>query len=301
MNFMKRFLGIDIGGTRVKSVVVSDKGDEIARNIRDTESDTADWPARVRDAIVMTVASHGPFASIGIAAPGLAAADGRSISWMKGRLESLEGLDWPSHLVLDCPVRVLNDAHAALLGEVSCGAARECKNVVMMTLGTGVGGAIVSDGRLLRGHLGRAGHLGHISLDPNAATDIVNTPGSLEDAIGECTLNVRSLGRYKSTAKLVEHYRDGDTEARRIWLDSIQQLAAGIASLINVVDPERVVIGGGIAEAGDALFDPLSADLDQFEWRPNGRRVQIVKAELGKFAGAFGAAYHVQKEVENTE
>jgi len=298
---MKRYLGIDIGGTHIKSIVVSGSGDAIARDIRDTESNSADWPARVRDVVVMSVASHGPFASVGIAAPGLAAADGRSISWMKGRLESLEGVDWPSHLALDCPVHVLNDAHAALLGEVSRGAARECKNAVMMTLGTGVGGAILCDGRLLRGHLGRAGHLGHISLDRNGAQDIVNTPGSLEDAIGECTLKERSHGRYSSTAKLVEHYRDGDTEARRIWLDSVQHLAAGIASLINVVDPERVVIGGGIAEAGDDLFDPLNSDLDRFEWRPNQRRVDIMKAELGEFAGAFGAAYHVQKEVETTE
>jgi len=296
-----KFLGIDIGGTRIKSVVVSDNGDEIARDIRNTESDSADWPARVRDAIVMTVASHGPFAAVGLAAPGLAATDGRSITWMKGRLESLEGLDWPSHLALECPVSVLNDAHAALLGEVSRGAARNCENVIMITLGTGVGGAILCDGHLLRGHLGRAGHLGHISLDPEGTKDIVNTPGSLEDAIGECTLKERSHGRYTTTAKLVEHYRDGDTEARRIWLDSIRHLAAGIVSLINVVDPERIVIGGGIAEAGDALFDPLTENLNSFEWRPNRLRVEIVKAELGEFAGAFGAAYHARKEVEKTE
>ncbi len=298
---MTNYLGIDIGGTRIKSVVTTGSGDEVARDIRDTESESANWPARVRNAVVMTVASHGPFAGVGLAAPGLAAADGRSIAWMKGRLESLEGLDWPDHFALQCPVSVLNDAHAALMGEVSRGAARGCENVIMLTLGTGVGGAILCDGRLLRGHLGRAGHLGHIALDPDGAKDIVNTPGSLEDAIGECSLKERSHGRYTTTAKLVEHYRDGDTEARRIWLDSIQHLAAGIASLINVVDPERIVLGGGIAEAGDALFDPLSEDLDQFEWRPNGRPVEIVKAELGEFAGAFGAAYHVQKEVENPE
>lgn len=296
-----RFLGIDIGGTRIKSIVVAADGNEVTRDIRDTESESANWPARVRDAVVMTVASHGPFAGVGLAAPGLAAADGRSIAWMKGRLESLEGLDWPDQLALQCPVSVLNDAHAALLGEVSHGAARACANVIMLTLGTGVGGAILCDGHLLRGHLGRAGHLGHLSLNPNGAKDIVNTPGSLEDAIGECSLKERSHGRYTTTAKLIEHYRDGDTEARRIWLNSIQHLAAGLASLINVVDPQRIVIGGGIAEAGDALFDPLNDDLDQFEWRPNGERVEIVKAELGEFAGAFGAAYHVQKEVENAE
>lgn len=294
-------LGIDIGGTRIKSIIVAENGDEIARDIRDTESETADWPTRVRDAIVMTLAAHGPIAGVGLAAPGLAAADGRSISWMKGRLESLEGLDWPSHLALDCPVRVLNDAHAALLGEVARGAARGCENVVMLTLGTGVGGAIMCDGRLLRGHLGRAGHLGHISLDPDGALDIVSTPGSLEDAIGECTLKERSHGRYSTSDKLVEHYLKGDAEARSIWLHSVKALAAAIASIINAVDPERVVVGGGVAEAGDALFDPLNEYLDEFEWRPSRRRVEIVKAELGEFAGAFGAAYHAREEVETSE
>lgn len=298
---MTKYLGIDIGGTRIKSIVVSDNGDEIARDVRDTESKAADWPAYVRDAIATTVTRHGPFAGVGLAAPGLAAPDGRTISWMQGRLESLEGLDWPSHLALDCPVRVLNDAHAALLGEVSRGAARGCAHVVLLTLGTGVGGAILSDGRLMRGHLGRAGHLGHLSLDPNGALDIANTPGSLEDAIGECTLSQRSNGRYTTSREMVQDHLAGDTEAGKIWLDSIQYLAAGIASLINAVDPQRVVIGGGVAEAGDALFGPLNEFLDKYEWQPHGTRVEIVKAELGGFAGAFGAAYHVQQEVENPQ
>jgi glucokinase len=295
----RRFLGIDIGGTRIKSIVVSEEGDEIARDIRDTESDTADWPSRVRDTVVAALAEHGPIAGAGLAAPGLAAADERSISWMKGRLNSLEGLDWPSLLAIDCPVSVLNDAHAALLGEVARGAAQGCDNVVMLTLGTGVGGAILCDGRLLRGRLGRAGHLGHISLDPDGTRDIVNTPGSLEDAIGECTLKERSHGRYSSSAKLVEHYLDGDAEAGSVWLHSVKALAAGIASIVNAVDPERVVIGGGIAEAGGALFDPLNEYMDEFEWRPDGQRAAIVKAELGELAGAFGAAYHAREFVES--
>ncbi len=295
---MTQYIGIDIGGTRIKSIVVSQDSDEYTRDARDTESESTDWPVRVRDALVMSNAKHGPFAGVGLAAPGMAAADGRSITWMKGRLESLEGLDWPDHLAMECPVHVLNDAHAALLGEVAFGAARGCDNVIMLTLGTGVGGAILCDGHLLRGHLGRAGHLGHISLDPDGATDIVNTPGSLENAMGECTLKERSNGRYTATTKLVEDYLDGDTEARRIWLDSIQHLAAGIASLINVVDPQRIVIGGGIAEAGDALFGPLNEMLSRFEWCPTGKPVEIVNAELGEFAGAFGAAYHARKEVE---
>ena len=147
------------------------------------------------------------------------------------------------------------------------------------------------DGRVLRGHLGRAGHLGHVSLDPDGARDIVNTPGSLEDAIGECTLPVRSGGTFASTRELVEACRKGEKKAEEVWLRSVRALAAAIAGHVNVLDPEIVVIGGGIAEANEALFVPLAKAFEQFEWRPGGARVRVVKAALGPNAGATGAAY----------
>jgi glucokinase len=209
---------------------------------------------------------------------------------MPGRLPGLEGLDWQQWLEMDSPVPVLNDARAALLGEVWLGAAKGATNVVLLTLGTGVGGAAMVDGKILRGHINRAGHLGHISLDPNGALDITNTPGSLEDAIGECTLARRSGGRFNATRELVVAYRSGSTEARELWLRSIRGLAASVAGFVNVLDPEVVVIGGGIADADDALFQPLQNALDEFEWRPGGARVRIVKAALGRNAGATGAA-----------
>jgi glucokinase len=150
----------------------------------------------------------------------------------------------------------------------------------------------VVDGVLLRGHLGRAGHLGHISLDPAGAPDIVNTPGSLEDAIGDATVLERSDGRYASTRDLVAAASRGDPHARAVWTQSVQALGAGIASLINVLDPEVVVIGGGIAKAGPRLFRPLAMFLKQFEWRPGGHHARIVPALLGERAGAFGAAWN---------
>ena len=114
---------------------------------------------------------------IGVAAPGLPARDGRSIAFMPGRLPGLEGLDWATFLHASCDVPVLNDAQAALVGETWCGAAKGVRNALLLTLGTGVGGAAIVDGRVLHGHLGRAGHLGHVSLDPAGPLDIVNTPG----------------------------------------------------------------------------------------------------------------------------
>jgi glucokinase len=204
----------------------------------------------------------------------------------------LEGLIWGKFLKVSHPVPLLNDAHAALLGEVWCGAARRSQNAILLTLGTGVGGAALVDGRLLRGHIARAGHLGHISLDPTGAPDVARTPGSLEDAIGDCTVKARSDGRFTSTKKLVAASNAGDRDAQRVWRKSVQALAAGIASLINVLDPEVVVIGGGIAQAGEALFRPLKKYLNDFEWRPGDKKARVVPARLGDRAGAFGAAWN---------
>jgi glucokinase len=90
-----------------------------------------------------------------------------------------------------------------------------------------------------------------------------------------------------------------DAEARAIWLKSVRALAAGIASLINVLDPEVLVIGGGIARAGRALFSPVNRFLDQFEWRPTGARVRVVPAKLGDRAGALGAAWNAMKNARS--
>jgi glucokinase len=211
---------------------------------------------------------------------------------MQGRLGEVQGLNWTEFLGRSTRVPVVNDAQAALLGEVWQGAARGSRNVMLLTLGTGVGGALMVDGRLLRGAVGRAGHLGHVSLEPDGPGDIVNTPGSLEDMIGNCTVERRTGGRFKSTHDLIAAHLAGDADASRVWLRSVHALAVAVASLINVADPEVVIIGGGIARAGPALFDPLNAGLDRFEWRPHGRRARVVPAALGEYAGAIGAAWN---------
>lgn len=291
---MNYLLGLDLGGTSVKAVAVSAEGRLLERTVETFDPDAprafliAMCAARDR---LMSAAGTAPQA-LGVSAPGLAAADGRRIAYMPGRLAGLEGLDWTEALEAARPVPVLNDAHAALLGEVWRGAARGARNAVLLTLGTGVGGAALVDGRLLRGAIGRAGHLGHISLDPDGPPDICGTPGSLEWAIGNATLRERSQGRFATTHDLIRAAEAGDPFARAVWLKSIRALAAGVVSLINVLDPEVVVIGGGIARAGAALFEPLAAELERMEWRPGGHRVRVVPAELGEFAGAYGAAYH---------
>jgi glucokinase len=287
-------IGCDVGVTHVKLVAVSPaSGEVLSRRQVDTLADRPDWPGRVRDAIVATEEAHGRAAHVGLAAPGIAAPHGRFVAWMRGRLAEVEGLDWSEFL--GRPVPVLNDAQAALLGEAWQGAARGASNVLLLTLGTGVGGAAMVDGRLLKGHLGRAGHVGHISLDPHGPPDIVNTPGSLEDKVGNATITARTAGRFTSTHDLVAAAESGDESARAAWLKSVEHLAAGVASLVNVLDPEIVVIGGGIARCGGALFEPLSEAMHRFEWRPHGSRARIVPAALGEFAGAIGAARNAMR------
>lgn len=300
MNAPKTFVGLDVGGTNLKVLAFDAAGTTLARESVPTRDDgSGRWLEQTRDVVRSVTARCPAPVCVGVAAPGLPARDGLSIAALPHRLQGIEGLNWQQWLQQDAPVPVFNDAVAALLGEVWSGAARQARNVVLLTLGTGVGGAAMVDGRVLRGHLGRAGHLGHVSLDPEGAPDIVHTPGSLEDAIGECTLPQRSNGAFASTQQLIEAFRSGSTEAAAIWLKSVHALAAALAGHINVLDPELIVIGGGMAEAGDALFTPLHEMLDRFEWRPGGARVRVVKAALGLNAGATGAAYGAKLAAAN--
>jgi glucokinase len=291
---MKPLIGIDIGGTQIKMGVFSREGALLAEAIRETaDRPTAGAPAfadSVRQMLQTEASSDTP---VGIAAPGVAAKDGRCIAYQPGKMYGIEGFDWGKFLERQVPV--LNDAHAALLGEVWQGAAKGATDAILLTLGTGVGGAILSEGRLLKGSFGRAGHLGHVSVSESNERSIFGTPGSLEAAIGNYTVRTRSNGRFSSTRELVEAHRAGDAEATAIWEKSLRVLARALASFINILDPEIVILAGGITRAGALLFNPLAIYLDEFEWRPAGRRVRIVPAVLGEWAGAYGAAWNAQQ------
>jgi glucokinase len=291
MNFA---LGIDLGGSSVKAIAVTPAGDLLAQtNLPFNANEPGDWARLVQRTVQELETNQGARATaIGLSAPGLAARDERSILRMPGRLQGLEGLNWTEFLRMERPVPVLNDAHAALLGEAWLGAARGFANVFMLTLGTGVGGAAIVDGHLLKGALGRAGHLGHISLNLDGPRDICAMPGSLEVMIGNCTIETRTGGKFKTTHDLVSAHERGDTAATQIWLQSVRALGVAVAGLINVLDPEAVIIGGGIARSGTALFDPLEKFVCDSEWNVGAAPVKILPAQLGEFAGACGAAWN---------
>jgi glucokinase len=293
---VRHAIGIDLGGTNIKAARVSEDGTVLGQASGQTRDGAvaSTWVTTVRELVARLQAPGAEGAGgIGVAAPGMAAADGRSVRYMRGRLAGLQGLDWAEALGATVPVRVMNDAHAGLLGEAWTGAAAGAREAVLLTLGTGVGGAILTGGRILGGATGKAGHWGHVTVDADGPPSIAGMPGSLEGAIGNCTVAERSGGRFRDTRDLVAAHLAGDAEATAVWLRSVHRLACAIASIVNALDPEVVILGGGIARAGPALFEPLAGFLDAVEWRPLGHGVRVVPAALGELAGAIGAARSV--------
>lgn len=286
-------MGIDIGGTYVKGILIAN-GAVVHQLKSETQDGREDWQQAISAMYRSLCGEAGaPVQRVGLSAPGIAAAGNRSIAYMPVRLQGLEGFDWSDYLGVD--VLVLNDAHAALWAEAQWGSGKGFRNLVMITLGTGVGGGLLLNGQLYQGFLQRAGHLGHISVDASSITpSITGITGSLEDAIGEASLAGRSLGRFASTLELVNAHRAGDHWATYIWLDSVRKLALGVASFCNAFSPDRVILAGGITKAGEALLGPLSSFLDIYEWRPGGQATPVVLAEFQDYAGAIGAALYAE-------
>jgi glucokinase len=278
-----------LGGTRIKSVAVDSSGTVLHQSYRPTDDGNDQvWKQSVASSIEEIITALGQDPIVGISAPGLPNAENSCISFMPGRLQGLEQFNWSDYL--QRKTVVINDAVAALMAEARFGACRTAKNAVMLTLGTGVGGAILIDGKPYQGEFNKAGHIGHMVIDDEGEQDVTGMPGSLEECIGNCTILKRSSGRFSSTQALLEAYRKNDSQAADIWLKSVRQLALGIASISNILSPECVVLGGGITEAGEDLFQPLERFLEIYEWRPGGARTQIRKADHGDLSGAIGAA-----------
>jgi glucokinase len=292
---MSYTIGIDLGGTNIKAIAVGQSGKAIKEFSRPTcdgefSNGVPQFAIEIKQLIDEIEAEQGNASGVGISAPGLATRDSRSIFFIPGKMHGLVNFDWVDFLGRATPVVVLNDAHAALLGEAWIGAACGKLDVVMFTLGTGVGGAIMCDGRLIKGHIGRAGHLGHMSVDANMPQDDWGVPGGLETNISEVFIKKLNHPQFKSTKDLVDAYKAGNPEAAKLWTESVRRFAVGLASTLNAVDPEVIILGGGGALAGDALMEPLMEFLKQYEMCPNGHQVQIFAAQLGSNAGAFGVA-----------
>ncbi len=283
-------IGIDLGGTRIKAVAIDEQGNILHQHYQPTnDGNDSIWKNAIVTAVREIQSKIESFDTlIGISAPGLPNANNSAIAYMPGRLQGLENFSWTEFL--KTRTFVLNDAISAMMAEARFGAAKNKKNIVMLTLGTGVGGAILIDGKPYQGSFNKAGHIGHMVIDSEGDPDVIGMPGSLEDAIGNCSIVKRTSGKFTFTHELLEAFRKGDSFAAEIWLTSVKKLAIGIATLTNILSPEMIILGGGITEAGNDLFEPLEKYMSNYEWRIGGNQTEIVKAQYGDLAGAVGAA-----------
>ena len=292
-------IGIDLGGTRIKGVAIEANGSILHQTYTPTNDGEGEiW----KTAVAKTVNDlKGKLKNknipVGISAPGIPNKENTSIVFMPGRLQGLEHFYWNDYL--KSPAYVLNDGIAALITESKIGAAKESTNAIMITLGTGVGGALLINKQPFQGSLNKAGHIGHTVIDSDGEHDITNMPGSLKDCMGNCTIEKRSNGIFRSTHDLLIAYRSGDEFAKKVWLTSVKKLAIGLASASNLISPDTIIVGGGIAEANDDLFIPLKKWFDEFDWQTSNSQVKIVKATQGDLAGAIGAAFFAMSKMDD--
>lgn len=281
-------IGIDLGGTRIKGVLINSNGDILQELITGTLAYDQQWKKDVKE-IYMSLSKYTTEKHVvGLSAPGIPNDQNTAIAFLPNRLDGIEGFIWTDALEAD--TYVVNDAIAALSAEASFGAAQNCENAVLITIGTGVGGAILINKKIYQGAFQKAGHIGHMSVDMEGDPDICGMPGSLEEAIGNYSVAKRSNGKFNDTLVLIQAIKNNDPIAIEIWHKSVKALAISISSISNIISPEKIVLAGGITKAGDALMSPLRTFMDQFEWRPGGKQVKIDLATFSDKAGAIGAA-----------
>lgn len=278
-----------MGGTTIKGAVVDREGHFSAAERRPTGAEQG--PKAVIDAILglaRDLAAHESRPSaLGLAMPGL-------VSEREGTVIEASNLGLKGTPIrqiamerLGIAVEVLHDVRAAALAEGLLGAARGHRDYLLLTLGTGVGAAVVIDGHPYTGAHGIGGELGHMCVHPRGPRCACGGVGCVE-AIASAGAVARRYGGRVAAEEVAAHAAARDPEAERVWRDAVDALALAVANYQALLDPELVVIGGGLASAGDALFAPLrerAAEVTRF-----GDPVSIVPAGLSEDAGARGAA-----------
>lgn len=296
-----RHLGLDLGATNLKWAVVAHDNDAWTSVARDqVPSRIGPDPAAVPAAVVaqlgevaaVAIDEWGPVLSVGIGVPGLydpAEGATRFLVNVPGPWDG-QPVAAPVAGAVGVPVHLINDARAFGLAELRLGAGRGASSMVGLTLGTGVGGVIAIDGRVHQGHDGTAGELGHQTIDPDGPWCGCGNRGCLE-AFARADQIAAACGT-ATAEEAVQAAKAGDTLALRGLADIGRYLGIGIANMITVISPDRVVIGGGVAAAGDLLFSPIRAELARRVMTTSLERVDLLPAELGTWAGAIGAAVH---------
>jgi glucokinase len=234
--------------------------------------------------------------AIGIGTPGPADAAGRIA---KVAINLADWHDVPLADILEaktgCPTVIANDANCAGLGEAWLGAGRRFRNLILLTLGTGVGGAIVLDGKLFTGHQGTAGELGLITLNPDGPMCNSGNQGSLEQYVSVQAIRRRTG---KEPAELGAMAREGNKLALDFWESYGQDLGAGLASSIYILTPEAVILGGGVSASAEFFFPAALAEIERRVLPTSRAGLQLLTAELGNQAGMVGAAKLAWQKVE---
>lgn len=300
-------VGIDLGGTAVKYALVADGGEVLFQG--KLPSRASEGAEAVKEQLVKAAseccreaASRGlKPEGVGVGTPGVTTPDGRRVVGGAENIPGWENVDLAGLLepVAGVPVRVENDANLMALAETLFGAAKGATDVVFLTIGTGIGGGVLIDGRLFGGYRNRGTELGHISLICNGEPCACGSIGCFE--------------HYASTAALVRRYKercmaggvipaaqDGEALVKRFHESDPWAVAAleehwdfmgfGIASLVNIFAPQKVVVGGGISEAGAFYFDAVRKRFAERVMPVCGGDTEIVPATLGNAAGCLGAA-----------
>jgi glucokinase len=292
-------LGIDIGGTRLKAGRVDESGRIEASRTAPTPGDRDSLRATL-DSLIGELGGAS-VNGVGIGCKGIINPATTRVEVLPGTLAYLEGAVLRDLVPAGMRVAADNDARVAMAGELMWGAAKGRANALMLTLGTGVGGAIVADGRLLRGATGVAGHIGHLTVDPDGPVCICGNHGCLETFFSARAIESEAfavvhrgcasrLAGNPTCADVFRAAAEGDAIARGIIGRATRALGAALAGLLHILDPEVVIVGGQISEAGEALFEALKQEVRWRTRRLLRREVPIVPPRVADPSGIIGAA-----------
>ena len=303
---MIKILGVDIGGTDIKLGIVSAGGEILESGSIPTiaREGPGQAAARVAKWLGDLHDGHGEIAAAGIDCAGLI--DGsRGHLYFSPNLPGWKDLELGELFSgeLGLPVTVDNDVNCAAWGEYILGAGRGTRHFVCMTLGTGIGGGIIADGRLYRGWQGMAGEIGHQVIDPSGPKCACGSTGCLEAMANASSIVSRVLGAIgaggrsiltgseEPTAKDVADAADkGDAVAIAALADAGRALGVGLANVVHLFNPEVIAVGGGVAGAGELILDPARDSMRDHLMDDILASVNIVQAELGNMASLVGAS-----------
>ena len=310
---MKYYVGIDLGGTNTKIGLVDEKGNIIFTTIVKTDSmeGFSETIQRLSKILITQIegtnVNFDDVVSVGVGVPGpvlnyRVVKFWANFPWKHGVDLALE-----FEKNLGKPVKVDNDVNVITLGEMWKGAAQGYKNVLGLAVGTGIGGGIIVDGKLVSGEHGAGGEVGHIKIEPNGKLcgcgqkgcweAYASATGIIREAKSRLAVNKQNLlyemtkGRDLEAKDVFDAARKGDEFSIDIIDYEAEKLALGIGNLLSILDPEIVVVGGGVALAGDFLFDRVKEKLKDVAFPSILENLKIVAATLGNDAGILGAAY----------